>query len=99
VPRPGLGRESLFFLADVRIPPDRRAELAGAHHTDLHWDGMRPDWTKRSGPRPAPERMLYLSAETTMSDPYLPAEILDHVTDRLHDTPGALRNCRLVSKS
>ena len=43
--------------------------------------------------------MLYLLAETTMSDPYLPAEIPDQVTDHLHDTLGALRNCCLVSKS
>ena len=34
-----------------------------------------------------------------MSDPYLPAEILDHVVDHLHDTPDALRNCCLVCKS
>jgi hypothetical protein len=38
-------------------------------------------------------------AETTMSDPYLPAEMLDHIVDHLHDTPDALRNCSLVSKS
>ena len=34
-----------------------------------------------------------------MSDRRLPAEILDHVVDHLHDTQGALRNCCLVSKS
>jgi hypothetical protein len=38
-------------------------------------------------------------AETTMSNPYLPTEILDHVVDHLHDTQDALRNCCLVSKS
>jgi hypothetical protein len=37
--------------------------------------------------------------ETTMSVSYLPAEILDHVVDHLHDTPDALRNCCLVSRS
>jgi hypothetical protein len=34
-----------------------------------------------------------------MSDPHLPAEMLDHVVDHLHDTQDALRNCCLVSKS
>ena len=34
-----------------------------------------------------------------MSNPHLPAEILDHVVDVLHDTHDALRNCCLVSKS
>ena len=38
-------------------------------------------------------------AETTMSIPYLPAELLDHVVDYLHDTEHALKNCCLVSKS
>jgi hypothetical protein len=38
-------------------------------------------------------------AETTMSDPRLPAEMLDHIIDHLHDTRDALRNCCLVSKS
>ena len=33
-----------------------------------------------------------------MSNPHLPAEILDHVVDHLHDTGDALRNCGLVSK-
>jgi hypothetical protein len=34
-----------------------------------------------------------------MSSPRLPAEILDHVVDHLHDTDETLRNCCLVSKS
>jgi hypothetical protein len=34
-----------------------------------------------------------------MSNPHLPAEILDHIVDHLHDTKHALRNCCLVSKS
>ena len=34
-----------------------------------------------------------------MSTPYLPAELLDHVVEHLHDTRDALRNCCLVSKS
>jgi hypothetical protein len=34
-----------------------------------------------------------------MSIPQLPAEILDHIIDHLHDTAVALRNCCLVSKS
>jgi len=38
-------------------------------------------------------------AETTMSNPHLPTELLDHVVDHLHDTEDALRNCCLVSKS
>jgi hypothetical protein len=50
------------------------------------------------GDNRVPEQMLHL-AETTMPDPYLPAEMLDHIIDHLHDTPDALRNCSLVSKS
>jgi hypothetical protein len=34
-----------------------------------------------------------------MSGPRLPAEMLDHVVDLLHDTEDALGNCCLVSKS
>ena len=34
-----------------------------------------------------------------MSDPLLPAELLDHIVDHLHDTEDALRNCCLISKS
>ena len=34
-----------------------------------------------------------------MSNPRLPAEILDYIVDHLHDTEDALRNCSLVSKS
>jgi len=33
-----------------------------------------------------------------MSNPRLPAELLDHVVDFLHDTKYALRSCCLVSK-
>jgi hypothetical protein len=36
---------------------------------------------------------------STMPNPYLPAELLDHVVDLLHDTEDALRSCCLVSKS
>ena len=34
-----------------------------------------------------------------MSNPRLPAELLDHIVDHLRDTKPALRNCCLVSKS
>jgi hypothetical protein len=34
-----------------------------------------------------------------MSDSRLPAEILDHIVDHLHDARDALKNCSLVSKS
>ena len=34
-----------------------------------------------------------------MSNSHLPAEMLDHVVDHLHDARDALRNCCLVSKS
>ena len=34
-----------------------------------------------------------------MSNLHLPAELLDHVVDYLHDTQDTLRNCCLVSKS
>jgi hypothetical protein len=43
--------------------------------------------------------MLQRLTETTMSNPHLPAEMLDHVIDQLHDTRDALRSCCLVSKS
>jgi len=36
---------------------------------------------------------------TTMSNPHLPAEILDHIVDFLWKSKHALRNCCLVSKS
>ena len=38
-------------------------------------------------------------AETAMSNLHLPAEILDHIVDHLHDTEDTLRSCCLVSKS
>jgi len=34
-----------------------------------------------------------------MSNPQLPREILDYTVDHLHDNPGALKKCCLVSKS
>ena len=34
-----------------------------------------------------------------MSSPRLPPEILDYITDSLHDDPDALKQCCLVSKS
>ena len=36
---------------------------------------------------------------TTMSNPRLPPELLDHIFDLLHDTRSALKNCCLVSRS
>lgn len=38
-------------------------------------------------------------AATTMSNLYLPEELLDHVVDLLHDTRDTLKSCSLVSKS
>jgi hypothetical protein len=43
--------------------------------------------------------LSHFSTETTMSNPHLPADILDHVVDHLHNTQDALKNCCLVSKS
>jgi hypothetical protein len=40
----------------------------------------------------------FLSA-TTMPPPHLPAELLDHTVDHLHDARIALKSCCLVSKS
>ena len=58
---------------------------------------------KHAGRPAANERALRYrnqpTERTTMSDPHLPAEILDHIVDHLHDTRCALRNCCLVSKS
>jgi len=42
---------------------------------------------------------LRLLTETTMSNPYLPPEILDYIIDFLHDEPEALKQCCPVSKS
>jgi hypothetical protein len=39
------------------------------------------------------------TSETTMSDPHLPVEILDHIVDNLRDTQDTLRTCCLISKS
>jgi hypothetical protein len=47
----------------------------------------------------ASDRTLQRLAETTMSNPHLPAETLDHIVDDLHDAQDALRSCCLVSKS
>jgi hypothetical protein len=46
-----------------------------------------------------PEQMLQRLAGTVMSNPHLPAELLDHIVDHLHDAEDALRKCCLVSKS
>ena len=42
--------------------------------------------------------MPHFSTISTMSNPHLPAELLDHVVDLLHDTEYALRNCCLISE-
>jgi hypothetical protein len=47
----------------------------------------------------APVRISQRLAETTMSNPHLPAEILDHVVAHLYDMRDALKSCCLVSKS
>ena len=44
----------------------------------------------------APKRNL---EKTTMSNPHLPPEILDHILDTLHDEPKTLRDCCVVAKS
>jgi len=44
------------------------------------------------------ETAVQTYAETTMPNPHLPVELLDHIIDHLHDTEDALRNCCLVSK-
>jgi len=49
-----------------------------------------------SGPRLAPGRII--RPRTTMTNPYLPQEILDYIIDTLHDEPEALKRCCLVSK-
>jgi hypothetical protein len=47
----------------------------------------------------APVRISQRLAETTMSNPHLPTEILDHVVAHLYDMRDALKSCCLVSKS
>ena len=55
---------------------------------------------EKSPPIRVGQRMLYaVLAETAMSNPHLPAEILDHVVDLLHNNPESLERCCLVSKS
>ena len=56
--------------------------------------GILREYDLRRRP-PAPERMPRL-AETMMSNPHLPTEILDRIIDHLHDTEDTLRNCSLV---
>jgi hypothetical protein len=57
--------------------------------------GYQPNGRSGSAARTGLQRLT----ETTMSNLRLPAEILDHIVDNLHDTEDALRNCSLVSKS
>ena len=47
--------------------------------------------------KPAPKTRP--SPKAAMSNPRLPPEILDYTIDLLHDEPGALKQCCLVSKS
>ena len=54
-------------------------------------------WKKRE--LPSGRRGVQVTTRTTMSNPCLPAEVLDHVVDLLQNTEHALRNCSLVSKS
>ena len=42
---------------------------------------------------------MSLTAATAMSNPRLPAELLDHTVDLLHDSRDTLKRCCLVSKS
>ena len=45
------------------------------------------------------KRPLQLSLMTAMSNPHLPAELLDHIVDLLDGSRDALESCCLVSKS
>jgi hypothetical protein len=60
-------------------------------------------WAAASGTvGQTPERTLFYSESSRGNHDVgfpLPAEILDHVVDHLHDTRRVLRNCCLVSKS
>jgi hypothetical protein len=59
--------------------------------------------TGASRPPPTRRRALRFqkrsTKQITMPNSRLPAEILDHIVDHLHDTRYTLRNCCLVSKS
>ena len=48
---------------------------------------------------PAPKTETSTLLTTTMPNPHLPPELLDQISDLLHDTRSALKNCCLVSKS
>ena len=41
---------------------------------------------------------LILLVETTMPNPYLPPETLDHIVGLLHDKPATLKKCCFLSK-
>jgi hypothetical protein len=56
-------------------------------------------YPSRSRPNGIRVRADATTSETSMPNPYLPPEILDHIVDHLHDTENALRNCCFVSKS
>jgi hypothetical protein len=59
----------------------------------VHNCGKERNGTERNGIN------TILWAKTTMSNPHLPPEILDHIVDLLSDNPEALKNCSLTSKS
>jgi len=42
---------------------------------------------------------IFFSTNPRCSNPYLPPEILDYIVDLLHNSPNALKECCLVSKS
>jgi hypothetical protein len=99
---PGLSRLAFFLRHRLMAPcPRIRAEPSA------RWEhsATTPEKEKGSAGAVIADQIesaradLILSTETTMSNPRLPAETLDHIVDYLRDKKDALRNCGLVSKS
>ena len=79
-------------VSSLSIKSARKPEFVG-YTTPVDGTG-----SKGAGVIRAPERLIWIWAQTTMSNPHLPAELLDCIVDFLHDSKTALRNCCLVSK-
>ena len=67
--------------------------------TVCRWQSFLKNTRGQVDGRPAPKTEVLTLPHTTMSNLYLPPELLDHICDLLRDARGALKNCCLVSKS
>ena len=87
----------------LRSPPVHFPQSGAANFPSIR--GARPvlKHPNTDGVNPlifrGPGKLDTCSAETTMSNSHLPAEMLDYVVDLLHNTKHALENCCLVPGS